>query len=104
MCIFVGQLSGEIGFIAMSLVYGTELLMSFIGDLEDARSDHSPDLLTFLVIIYFAVQSSVRNIPIPSILKTIMRDATYYFLVIFTSHIVVIMFLTFAEVSTSLTL
>jgi len=101
MCISVGQLSGEIGFIAMSLVYGMEFLMSFISDLEDTRSDHPPDLLTFLVIIHLAVQSSVRSIPIPNILKTIMRDATYYFLVIFTSHIVIIMFLTLAKVSTS---
>jgi len=102
-CLFVGQLSGEIAFIAMSLVYGMVFLMSFIDDLEDTRSDHPPDLLTFLVIIYLAVQSSVRNIPIPSILKIIIRDATYYFLVIFTSHIVLITFLTSARVSKSST-
>ena len=98
-CDFVGQLSGEIGSSAMSLVYGMEFLLSFIDHLGDTRSDHLPDLLAFLVIVYLVVRSGVRGVPIPSILKTITRDATYYFLIIFTSHVVLMVFLVFASVS-----
>jgi len=47
------------------------------------------------------LRSGVRKVPLPSILKTIARDATYYFLVIFTSHIVLVMFLASESVSTS---
>jgi len=101
MCTFVGQLSREIGFIAMTLAYGAEILVSFIDHWGDARSDHLPDLLAFSVVVYLVVQSGVKKVPLPNILKTIARDATHYFLVIFTSHIVLVMFLAFASVSTS---
>ena len=95
MCAFVGQPSLAIGFLAMSVVYGAELLLSS----TRARSDHPPDLLAFSVIVYLVVRSNVNKVPIPGILKTIVRDATQYFLVIFTSHLVLVMFLAFASVS-----
>jgi len=101
MCTFVGQLSREIGFIAMTLAYGAEILVSFIDHWGDARSDHLPDLLAFSVVVYLVVQSGVKKVPLPNILKTIARDATHYFLVISTSHVVLVMFLAFASVSTS---
>ena len=100
-CDFVGQLSGVIAFFVVSFTYGTEFFLSFIDHLGDTRCDHLPDLLAFSVIVYLVLQSSVRGVPIPSILKTITRDATYYFLVIFTSHVVLVIFLIFASVSTS---
>ena len=95
----MGKLPVEIGFIAMTLAYGIELL--FIGYIEDVHPDHPADILAFSVIVYLVVRSSVRRVPIPSLLKTIVQDATYYFLVIFTSHLVLVMFLAFASVSTS---
>ena len=84
----------------MSVAYGSEPLLSFIDRLEDTRSDRLADVLAFSVIIYLVVRSNVNKIPIPSIFKTIARDATYYFLVIFTSHLVLVMFLAFTSVST----
>ena len=57
------------------------------------------DLLAFSAIVYLVVRSNIYyEVPIPSLLKTIARDATYYFLVIFTSHLVLVMFLLFASV------
>jgi len=84
----------------MSVAYGSEPLLSFIDRLEDTRSDRLADVLAFSVIIYLVVRSNLNKIPIPSIFKTIARDATYYFLVIFTSHLVLVMFLAFTSVST----
>jgi len=69
--------------------------------LGDTHPDHPPDVLAFSVIVFLVVRSNVANVPLPSILKTIARDATYYFLVIFTSHLVTAMFFWFASVSTS---
>ena len=101
MCDFMGQFSTILGFIVMSLVYGTEFLLSLIDHLENTHSDHLPDLLAFSVVVYLVVRSGVKKDPLPKILKTIARDATYYFLVIFTSHVVLVMFLLFATVSLS---
>jgi len=100
MCNYVGRLSAIIGFITMSLAYGTEPLLSFVNNLEDTRSDHLPDILAFLVVIYLVVRFKLNGVPIPSIFKIITRDTTYYFLVMFTSHLLVT-FLAFARVSTS---
>jgi len=66
--------------------------------LGDTRSDRPTDILAFSVIVYLVVRSNVKKDPIPKLLKTIAQDATYYFLVIFTSHFVLVMFLAFAEV------
>ena len=66
--------------------------------MRDAHSDHPTDLLTFSVIVYLVVRSNVSKIPIPRLLRTIVQDATYYFLVIFTSHLVLVLFLSLARV------
>jgi hypothetical protein len=73
----------------------------FVFLLGDIHSDHPTDLLAFSVIVYLVVRSGVTKIPIPSLVETIIRDATYYFLVIFTSHFVLVMFLAFANVRLS---
>ena len=100
-CDSVGRLSIVIAFNLMVLAYGTELFSPFIDYLGDTHSDHHADLLAFSVIVYLVVRSKVIKVPIPSLLKTMVRDATYYFLVIFTSHLVLLMFLIFVSVSTS---
>jgi hypothetical protein len=69
--------------------------------LEDIHSDNPPDLLAFSVIVYLVVRSNVNKVPIPGLFKTIAQDATSYFLVIFTSHLLLVLFLLFASVSTS---
>ena len=56
------------------------------------------DLLAFSVILYLASRSANRMYGIPSLLRTIVRDATIYFLVIFTSHLVLVITLLFARV------
>ena len=78
-----------------SIWYGTSLV------LHRSSTRIIPDFLAFSLIVYLVVRSNVTKIPIPSLLKTIVRDATCYFLVIFTSHFVFVMFLFFASVSTS---
>jgi len=55
--------------------------------------NHPPDFLAFSIIVYRVVQSNTDRIPIPRLFKIIVQDATYYFLVIFTSHLVLMMFL-----------
>ena len=99
-CTLTGQFSAGIAYIAASLVYGTELLSSFIDHPGGIHSDHPADFLTFSVIVYLVVRSNVTKTPIPSLLKTIVRDATSYFLVIFTLHFMYVMFLLFSSVST----
>ena len=64
----------------------------------EAHSDHPTDLLAFSVIVYLVVRSNLYRVPIPSLLKTIARDATYYFLVISTSHFMLVMFMAFTNV------
>jgi len=96
LCNFVGRTFLDIAYNALSLAYGRKLFV-FHPDGE-AHSDHPPDLLTFSVIIYLVVRSNVYKVPIPSLLRTIAEDATYYFLVIFTSQLVFVMFVVFANV------
>jgi hypothetical protein len=61
--------------------------------LGDIHSDRPTDFLAFSVIVYLVVRSNLNKIPIPSLFKIIVRDATRYFLVIFTSHLVLVIFL-----------
>ena len=74
---------------------------SVVLHLGDTHPDHPLDLLTFALIAYLVVRSNVEKIPIPRLLKAIAQDATYYFLFLFTSHLVVMMFLLFASVRIS---
>lgn len=67
LCLFARHRSAEIATITLSLFY---------------------DFLAFLVIIFVAVTSGARGLRISSILRTIAEDATRYFLVIFTIHLV----------------
>ncbi|KAF9644217.1 hypothetical protein BDM02DRAFT_3263685 [Thelephora ganbajun] len=75
-CIFVRHRPLEIGFTTISLLY---------------------DFLAFALIIYLVARSNVYKFPIPSLLRTIAQDATLYFLVIFTSHLVLELTLLFAR-------
>ena len=78
--------------------YETSLVPRLEGD---THPDHPTDLLVFSVIIYLVIRDNVEKVPIPRLLKTIAEDATYYFLVIFTSHLMSAMFLAFARVRIS---
>ena len=75
--------------------------ISLILHLKDTHFDCPTDFLAFSVIVYLVVRSNIYRVPIPSLLMLIARDATYYFLVIFTSHLMVVLFLWFASVRIS---
>ena len=77
--------------------YETFLLLH----LGDIHSDCPPDFLAFSVVVYLVVRSNVYKVPIPGLLRTIAQDATYYFLVIFSSHLLLVFFLLFASVRIS---
>jgi len=100
-CIYVGQSSFGIGFIAISLAYSAERFLSFNDRQRDTHDDHPPDLLAFSVIVCLVIRSKIIKVPTPNLFKTIAQDAMYYFLVVFTSHLVFVFFFSFANVSTS---
>ena len=78
----------ELGFIVLSLVYGTNPFFLHSGDTD---FDNSTDILAFSVVVYLVLRSNLNKIPIPRLFRTIAQDATYYFLFIFTSHFVLLM-------------
>ena len=61
------------------------------------------DASVFVVIVVLAAKSGIQGYKIPKVLRTILQDATLYFLVIFTSHFVFEASLLFARVSASIT-
>ena len=60
---------------------------------------YTPDSLAFLLITFLAAKSRTADLRVPTILETIAQDATWYFLVIFSSHFVLEMTLTLGRVS-----
>ncbi|KAF9644213.1 hypothetical protein BDM02DRAFT_1059665 [Thelephora ganbajun] len=80
-CILARRGPLEVGFTTISLLY---------------------DFLAFALIIYLVARSNVYKSPIPSLLWTIAQDATLYFLVIFTSHLVLELTLLFGRPSIQL--
>ncbi|KAF9786684.1 hypothetical protein BJ322DRAFT_1051375 [Thelephora terrestris] len=60
------------------------------------------DVLAFLVVVLQAKKSRVRGLNVSTILDTIAVDATYYFMVIFTSHFVLVMTLNLGRVTIQL--
>ena len=67
----------------------------------DTHHDHPTDLSAFLVIVYLVFRSHAYQFLVPSLLRTIAQDATFYFLVIFTSHLIFELTLLFGRVRTS---
>jgi hypothetical protein len=59
----------------------------------------APDALAFMVIIFQARRSRVPGLKVSNILSTIAEDSTRYFIVIFTSHFVLVMTLNLGRVS-----
>ena len=77
------------------LRYETFLVLSPVGDIHP---DNPTDLLAFLLVVYLVSRSNVHRIAVPSLLRIIAKDATYYFLVIFTSHLALELTLSLARV------
>ena len=77
------------------LRYETFLVLSPVGD---TYPDNPTDLLAFLLVVYLVSRSNVHRLAVPSLLRIIAKDATYYFLVIFTSHLALELTLSLARV------
>ena len=99
-CIFKQHLPMEIGFTSISLFYGTKALHAFCLARE-TDIDCLLDLLAFLFIIHLALKSRSYRSKLPNLLKIMAEDATLYFLVIFTSHFLLVVTLVFGSVRTS---
>lgn len=88
----------ELGYTTLSLVYGTKFPL-FPIQKKTPGSDRPTDFIAFSLIVYLVLVRSnagyQRRMPL---LKTIAQDATYYFLIIFTSHFVLELTLLFARV------
>jgi len=84
----------EVGFTAISLFYGAKHIPAF----RLARETHIgcfTDLLAFSLVVYLAARSNMFR---SSLLGVIAQDATIYFLMIFTSHLVLELTLIFGRV------
>lgn len=60
---------------------------------------YTPDILAFLLIVFWARKSRVRGLKVSTVEHTIAEDVTCYFMVIFTSHFVLVMTLNLGQVS-----
>lgn len=69
-CIFGGYRKMEIAYVAISLFY---------------------DIVAFSVVVFFTRSEARKGPGMTRIVRTIVRDATLYFLVIFTSHVVLVL-------------
>ena len=82
------------------------MVRSFLSvDTYTAMTDRSivEDILAFLIVVYTAKRQRVMRLDgMPSLLDNIVEGATTYFLVIFTGHLLLILFELFAPVSTRL--
>ena len=57
------------------------------------------DILAFRVILFAARRTGTRHPGIPSLLDIILRDATLYLILTFTSQVCLLLFLLFTAVS-----
>jgi hypothetical protein len=100
-CAFVQPHTLEIAYTNVSLFYGpcVNFLLPSMGSADPTNTLGTLDLLTFGFIIFFARKSKVPGFKVPTLLDTIAEDATRYFLVIFTSHLVFVITLNLGRVS-----
>lgn len=99
LCTFTRWRPGEIFNTVLSLVYGTPHSPN-LGIYSIANNFCIKDTLAFLIIVVSAKRRGLVNaIGVPSLFDRIVRDATMYFLAIFSSHALLILFEGFAPVS-----
>ena len=95
LCAFSRHRKTEVAYTAISLGYG-KLFLTYLQMITPTA--FWEDLLAFLIILYLAGRW-FRQFGLLGLLGTILRDATKYFLVIFTAHLVLTSTLLFARVS-----
>ena len=94
-CIFQRSRPVKVVYTALSLVYGTSFSV-----IQCPHYNSHKDTSAFLIVVYSARHRGImRARGVQSLLDTIVEDATGYFLLIFTVHILVILFEFFAPVS-----
>ena len=97
------SMSADICFATIAVIYGTKPPLPFW---LEGYTDCPTDLLAFLLVIYLALtEPSIyhhQSPTVPNLSRTIVQDATYYFLVIFTSHTLVWFTLIFGRVGITL--
>ena len=71
---------------------------------DPAENAQKSDFLAFLMIVFLAARLRARGIKIQNLVETMAVDAGWYFLVIFTSHLVLAMTLYFGRVSATVSL
>ena len=100
LCVFKQHVPLEMGYTTLALFYGTMNPYSFCPAGEGV-ADCLIDLLAFLFIIYLAFKSGAFQSGLPSLFGVMAEDATLYFMVIFTSHLILELTLIFGSVRTS---
>ena len=100
LCVFKQHVPLEIGYTTLALFYGTMNPHSFC-PVRESGTNRLLDLLAFLFIIYLALKSGAYQSGLPTLFEVLAEDATLYFLVIFTSHLILELTLIFGSVSTS---
>ena len=99
-CIWSSHRTIEIAYTGISLLYGKPLPNQAYFQVATLILT-SEDLLAFLIIMYQVNWSRARQYGVPGLLGTIVRDATKYFLVIFTAQFVLAITLLFGRVSSA---
>jgi len=101
-CLFQQWRTREIVFASLSLVYGTFCQPPHHPRHSYVSIHFIQDASAFLVIVYVMRNRGLTHTAgVPSILENILRDATSYFFVIFTSHLLLVLFELLAPVSNS---
>lgn len=104
LCVFQRWRPGEITSTVLSLLYGS--LCSQSPDIRIATIIHLfvKDALAFIIIVFSSKRRSTEHAyGTPNLLDRVVRDATLYFFVIFSSHLLLIFFEFLAPVSGFLT-
>lgn len=70
-----------------------------LNDANPANIVDKSDFLAFSLIVVLAKKSQAPGLKMPSLLEIIVKDATRYFLIIFTSHLVFELTLNLGRVS-----
>lgn len=100
LCVFDQHKSLEVAYTVISLSYGPlDFLESRPEEADSDRNVPTSDLLAFSLIICLAKKSGAVSLNVRVILGTIVEDSVWYFLVIFTSQLVLVLTLEFARVS-----
>ena len=89
----------EVAFTSLSLCYGNVGIIVGLGWVPLTDDVPVSDVLAFLMVTFLARKAKVRGIRVATLLDTIAKDATWYFMVIFTSHFVLVMCLNLGRVS-----